>query len=82
MGITSKLSDEGFGEEDIDRLVELTQKTPSLSLLLSMAPVKADIATIRRIFSNSMQPMNKEFLQNQSISMTSPDPPSGFLIPA
>jgi len=57
MGITSKLSDEGFGEEDIDRLVELTQKTPSLSLLLSMAPVKADIATIRRIFSNSMQPM-------------------------
>jgi alcohol dehydrogenase class IV len=54
IGITSKLSDEGFCEADIDRLVELTQETPSLGLLLSLAPVKADLATIRRIFTNSM----------------------------
>jgi alcohol dehydrogenase class IV len=57
LGITSKLSDEGFTEQDIDRLVELTQQTPSLGLLLSMAPVKADLATIRRIFSNSLKAM-------------------------
>ncbi|MCB5248171.1 MAG: iron-containing alcohol dehydrogenase [Candidatus Cloacimonadales bacterium] len=55
LGITSKLADEGFGAKDIDRLVELTQQTPSLELLLSMAPVKADAGSIRRIFSNSLK---------------------------
>ena len=57
LGISSKLEDEGFSSADIDRLVELTQETPSLGLLLSLAPVKADLATIRRIFENSLKPM-------------------------
>ena len=57
LGITSKLEDEGFRPSDIDRLVELTQSTPSLGLLLSMAPVKAEIETIRRIFTNSLKAM-------------------------
>lgn len=57
MGITSKLADEGYTENDIDRLVELTQITPSLSTLLSIAPVKADMDVIRAIFTKSLHRM-------------------------
>ncbi len=42
MGAKEKLSDEGFTEKDIKHLVNLAQNTPSLGLLLSLAPVKAD----------------------------------------
>ncbi len=58
VGITSKLEDEGFSENDLDRLVELTKETPSLGLLLSMAPIDATDETIRRIFANSLKPMH------------------------
>ncbi|MDD4159542.1 MAG: iron-containing alcohol dehydrogenase [Synergistaceae bacterium] len=54
MGAKEKLSDEGFGEKDIAHLVELAQKTPSLGLLLSLAPVKADSKVIEKIYRDSM----------------------------
>jgi len=57
LGVTSKLADEGYGEADIDRLVELAQITPSLGLLLSLAPVKADASVIRQIYSESLHRM-------------------------
>jgi len=57
LGIDRKLADEGYTEADIDKLVRLAQTTPSLGLLLSMAPVKADETVIRRIFTNSLHRM-------------------------
>ncbi len=57
LGVTQKLEDEGFSETDIDRLVELSFETPSLDLLLSMAPVEASRETIRAIYTESLKPM-------------------------
>jgi alcohol dehydrogenase len=57
LGVTQKLEDEGFSETDIDRLVELSFETPSLDLLLSLAPVKASRETIRAIYTESLKPM-------------------------
>lgn len=55
VGITSKLADEGYTDTDIDKLVDLTFKTPSLGLLLSCAPVIADAEAVRTIYSDSMK---------------------------
>ncbi len=54
VGSTHKLSDEGFAEGDIDKLVELVFTTPSLDILLSLAPNKADRAAVREIYANSL----------------------------
>ncbi len=54
MGAKEKLSDEGFTEKDIKHLVNLAQNTPSLGLLLSLAPVKADDKVIEKIYRDSM----------------------------
>lgn len=59
VGVTEKLSDEGFKAEDLDRLVELVFTTPSLSFLLSLAPNKADRAAVREIYQNSLFPLGK-----------------------
>lgn len=37
--VPDKLMDEGFGEGDTARMVALAETTPSLGLLLSVAPV-------------------------------------------
>lgn len=57
VGVTQKLSDGGFTEGDISRLCDLAEKTPSLGLLLSLAPVKATRDTIEAIYRNSLKPM-------------------------
>ncbi|MGE4564255.1 MAG: iron-containing alcohol dehydrogenase [Victivallaceae bacterium] len=59
VGVTEKLSDEGFKAADLDRLVELVFTTPSLSFLLSLAPNKADRAAVREIYQNSLFPLGK-----------------------
>jgi alcohol dehydrogenase len=59
VGVTEKLSDEGFKAEDLDRLVELVFTTPSLGFLLSLAPNKADRAAVREIYQNSLFPLGK-----------------------
>ena len=41
VGVPSKLKDEGFGEADIPKLVDLAFTTPSLDGLLAIAPTKA-----------------------------------------
>jgi len=56
LGITSKLEDEGFTQNDIPKLVDLTFNTPSLDLLLSMAPIKAERQVVETIFKESMKP--------------------------
>ena len=57
VGITSKLEDEGFGEEDIHKLTELAFTTPSLDTLLSIAPVEATRKVVSKIYRNSLKPM-------------------------
>lgn len=50
MGIPANLQAEKFVPADIDRLVDLAFETPSLSGLLSIAPVEASRETVRRIY--------------------------------
>lgn len=57
VNVPEKLADEGFAVADIARLVELAQTTPSLGLLLSMAPVEASPERIEAIYKASMQTM-------------------------
>ncbi len=59
VGIKKKLSDEGFSETDIDKLVNLTFETPSLSGLLAIAPVDGNKETVKAIFTESLKPYNK-----------------------
>ena len=54
MWTKEKLSDEGFKEEDIMHLVNLAQNTPSLGLLLSLAPIEVDDKVIEKIYRDSM----------------------------
>jgi alcohol dehydrogenase class IV len=57
VGIESKLRDEGFGTDDISRLCDLAETTPSLDGLLSVAPVKASREIIERIYVSSLRPV-------------------------
>ncbi len=55
--VPEKLSDVGFSEADIPRLLELSFETPSLGLLLSMAPVEATPELVEKIFRSSLKVM-------------------------
>lgn len=57
VGVTSKLEDQGFGESDINELVNLVQTTPGLSGLVMLAPVDGSSDVIRRIYTKSLKPM-------------------------
>ena len=59
VGAPEKLSDEGFTAGDIDKLTELAFTTPSLGFLLSLAPNKADRDAVRRIYTDSLVPLNQ-----------------------
>lgn len=59
VGIKKKLSDEGFTSEDIEKLVNLTFETPSLSGLLAIAPTDGNKDVVRSIFTESLTPYNK-----------------------
>lgn len=54
VGVTQKLVDEGFTEADIPKLVELTFNTPSLSLLLSLAPNNATKERVESIYKDAL----------------------------
>ena len=53
-GVSEKLSDLGFTEDDIPVLTELAVTTPSLGGLLEQAPTLADRVAINAIYLNSM----------------------------
>ncbi len=59
VGITKKLSDEGFSEADIEKLVNLTFETPSLGGLISIAPVDGTKEVVKAIFTESIRSYNK-----------------------
>lgn len=54
VGIKQHLVEEGFSEADLDKLVQLTFETPSLGLLLSMAPIQATKEVVRKIYADSL----------------------------
>ncbi len=58
-GVPEKLADEGFRESDIEKLVQLTFHTPSLSGLLSLAPEEATEDCVRWIYQNSFHPIRQ-----------------------
>lgn len=58
VGVTQKLEDEGFSEEDIPKLIDLTFNTPSLGLLLSMAPNEATKERIEAIYMEALKAYN------------------------
>lgn len=57
VGVPQKLMDEGFGEGDVERLCNLVENTPSLGLLLSVAPVPGTRERVAAIYRESMRPM-------------------------
>lgn len=59
VGITKKLTDEGFSEADVEKLVNLTFETPSLGGLISIAPVDGTKEVVKAIFTESMHSYNK-----------------------
>ena len=54
LGAKEGLKEEGFSEADLDKLTQLAFETPSLDLLLSLAPVEASRETVREIYKNSL----------------------------
>jgi len=57
VGIKSKLQDEGYTKQDVDKLTKLALTTPSLDTLLSVAPIEATEQTIRTIYDESFKPI-------------------------
>lgn len=58
VGITKKLTDEEFSEADVEKLVNLTFETPSLSGLISIAPVEGTKEVVKAIFTESLKAYN------------------------
>lgn len=58
VGANKKLKDEGFAAQDVDKLVNLAFTTPSLGLLLSLAPNTATKETVKAIYSEALVPYN------------------------
>lgn len=59
VGVTQKLKDDGFCENDVDNLVNLCFTTPSLDGLLGIAPNDATKERVRQIYEESLVPYNK-----------------------
>ncbi len=59
VGVPQKLTDDGFCEADVDKLVNLCFTTPSLDGLLGIAPVKATKEVVKQIYEDSMKPYTK-----------------------
>ena len=58
VGVTAKLADEGFTEADVPKLVDLAFTTPSLGLLLSLAPNDSTRERVEAIYRESLTPYN------------------------
>ncbi len=57
VGVPQKLTDEGFTGHDIERLCDLVEHTPSLGLLLSVAPVPGTREQVAAIYRDSLTPL-------------------------
>ena len=54
VGVSEKLSSEGFSEKDVDNLVNLAFTTPSLDGLLAIAPTNASKEAVAEIYRSSL----------------------------
>ncbi|MCK7484448.1 MAG: hypothetical protein MZU97_02020 [Bacillus subtilis] len=54
-----ELEDEGFSENDISKLVDLALNTPSLSMLIGLAPMETTPKTIETIYRESLTAYSK-----------------------
>lgn len=59
LGVTQKLTDEGFCEADVEKLTYLAFNTPSLDGLLGIAPTSATEEAVATIYKESLTPYNK-----------------------
>ena len=59
LGVTQKLTDEGFSEADVEKLTYLAFNTPSLDGLLGIAPNIASEEVVSTIYKESLTPYNK-----------------------
>ena len=57
VGVTEKLTDEGFTEGDVEKLVDLVYTTPSLSGLLDITPSGNGRGVVEEIYKNSLRPL-------------------------
>lgn len=57
VGVPQKLADEGFSEADVEGLCDLVEATPSLGLLLSVAPVPGTRQRVADIYRQSLRPL-------------------------
>ena len=57
VGVTEKLTDEGFAESDVEKLVDLVYSTPSLDGLLAIAPTGNGRDIVEKIYRESLKPM-------------------------
>lgn len=55
--VTEKLTDEGFSDADVDKLVDLVYATPSLEGLLQISPCGDGREVVREIYKNSIKPL-------------------------
>ncbi len=56
VGVPQKLKDDGFCEEDVEKLVDLCFTTPSLDGLLAIAPIEATKEVVAQIYKDSLYP--------------------------
>lgn len=54
MGVHETLSDLGFEEKNVDRLVELAINTPSLDKLLALSPIEVTKEVLKEIYRSSI----------------------------
>lgn len=57
VGVSEKLTDEGFNDADVDKLVDLVYTTPSLSYLLDIAPSGNGRDVVEAIYRDSLRPL-------------------------
>lgn len=57
VGVTEKLVDEGFTEDDVERLTNLVYTTPSLEGLIQIAPSGSECEVVKEIYKNSIKPL-------------------------
>ena len=57
VGVTEKLEDEGFTDNDVERLTDLVYTTPSLEGLIQIAPSGCGREVVKEIYKNSIRPM-------------------------
>ncbi len=57
VGVPEKLTDEGFSDDDVEKLVNLVYTTPSLSGLLDIAPSGNGRDVVETIYKESLRPL-------------------------